>query len=238
MPAENAIVRMITALAERFQCDHCQGWWHKLCSDIHTDEFDSDDVPWFCSLCHSSSQLEQQGQLTSSQLSSILASVPPQEHKYQLGKHIFPLIKKVVPVLSDIAGKITGWLLQREQTEIIEIVEMEEESLKVVIRQYAERLNPTVPLSPSASPAYPSPLPSTSQLSSQFCGAGPPPQKIKAPPGLVLSSGEYDTEDEETEPSAWLHSTTDKSPPPTQLSGSAVHLLKHMHGLIKKWGDK
>ena len=109
--------------------------------------------------------------------------------------------------------------------QIIEIVEMEEESLKVVIRQYAERLNPTVPLSPSGSSAHPS------QLSSQFRGAGPPPQKNKAPPGLVLSGGEYDTEDEETEPSARLHSTTDKSPPPTQLSGSAVHLLKHVHGL-------
>ncbi len=51
---------------------------------------------------------------------TILASVPPQEQKQMLGERLFPLIQQTQP---DLAGKITGMLLEIDNSELLHILE-------------------------------------------------------------------------------------------------------------------
>ena len=118
---------------------------------------------WLCPGCQSgyspTKHQQGQGQLSplqtqeggcqpsSSQLSSILAAAPPQEQKDLLGTHLFPLIKKVSPEHSDMAGKITGWLLERENTEILHLIE-NENMLKVKLKEFP------LPAAPQLSPFF------------------------------------------------------------------------------------
>merc|ERR1711962_1908742 len=57
---------------------------------------------------------------------SMLAAAPPQEQKQMLGKRLFPLIHSMYP---DLAGKITGMLLEIDNSELVHMLE-HNESLK------------------------------------------------------------------------------------------------------------
>jgi polyadenylate-binding protein len=57
---------------------------------------------------------------------SMLAAAPPQEQKQMLGERIFPLIQGLYP---DLAGKITGMLLEIDNSELVHMLE-HQESLK------------------------------------------------------------------------------------------------------------
>ncbi|XP_014012970.1 polyadenylate-binding protein 4 [Salmo salar] len=54
---------------------------------------------------------------------SVLASAPPQEQKQMLGERLFPLIQAVHPSL---AGKITGMLLEIDNSELLHMLESNE----------------------------------------------------------------------------------------------------------------
>ncbi|KAG5886910.1 hypothetical protein JTB14_004198 [Gonioctena quinquepunctata] len=58
--------------------------------------------------------------------STMLASAPPQEQKQMLGERLFPLIQRMY---ADLAGKITGMLLEIDNTELLHMLE-HNESLK------------------------------------------------------------------------------------------------------------
>jgi polyadenylate-binding protein len=57
---------------------------------------------------------------------SMLAAAPPQEQKQMLGERLFPLIQRMYPELS---GKITGMLLEIDNSELLHMLE-HHESLK------------------------------------------------------------------------------------------------------------
>merc|ERR1712223_1452314 len=57
---------------------------------------------------------------------SMLAAAPPQEQKQMLGERLFPLIQRMFP---DLAGKITGMLLEIDNSELVHMLE-HNESLK------------------------------------------------------------------------------------------------------------
>ncbi|XP_055954343.1 polyadenylate-binding protein 1-like [Patella vulgata] len=57
---------------------------------------------------------------------SMLAAAPPQEKKQMLGERLFPLINPMHP---DLAGKITGMLLEIDNSELLHMLESQE-SLK------------------------------------------------------------------------------------------------------------
>jgi len=56
----------------------------------------------------------------------MLASAQPQEQKQMLGERLFPLIQNMFP---DLAGKITGMLLEIDNSELVHMLE-HQESLK------------------------------------------------------------------------------------------------------------
>merc|ERR1712226_1475883 len=57
---------------------------------------------------------------------SMLAAAPPQEQKQMLGERLFPLIQGMYP---DLAGKITGMLLEIDNSELVHMLE-DPQSLK------------------------------------------------------------------------------------------------------------
>merc|ERR1719278_1066247 len=57
---------------------------------------------------------------------SMLAAAPPQEQKQMLGERLFPLIQRMYP---DLAGKITGMLLEIDNAELVHMLE-DQNSLK------------------------------------------------------------------------------------------------------------
>ncbi len=61
--------------------------------------------------------------------SHMLASAPPQEQKQMLGERLFPLIQRMYP---DLAGKITGMLLEIDNSELLHMLESSE-SLKAKV---------------------------------------------------------------------------------------------------------
>jgi polyadenylate-binding protein len=56
----------------------------------------------------------------------MLAAAPPQEQKQMLGERLFPLIQGMYP---ELAGKITGMLLEIDNSELVHMLE-HGESLK------------------------------------------------------------------------------------------------------------
>jgi polyadenylate-binding protein len=60
-----------------------------------------------------------------------LANATPQEQKQMLGERLFPLIQQVQP---DLAGKITGMLLEIDNTELLHMLESRE-SLKAKVEE-------------------------------------------------------------------------------------------------------
>lgn len=59
----------------------------------------------------------------------MLAAAPPQEQKQMLGERLFPLIANMH---SDLAGKITGMLLEIDNAELLHMLESHE-SLKAKV---------------------------------------------------------------------------------------------------------
>jgi len=57
---------------------------------------------------------------------SMLAAAPPQEQKQMLGERLFPLIQRMYP---DLAGKITGMLLEIDNSDLVHMLE-DQTSLK------------------------------------------------------------------------------------------------------------
>ncbi|XP_052234996.1 polyadenylate-binding protein 4-like isoform X2 [Dreissena polymorpha] len=62
---------------------------------------------------------------------SMLAAAPPQEQKQMLGERLFPLIARMHP---DLAGKITGMLLEIDNSELLHMLESTE-SLKAKVEE-------------------------------------------------------------------------------------------------------
>lgn len=62
---------------------------------------------------------------------SMLAAAPPQEQKQMLGERLFPLIQRMHP---DLAGKITGMLLEIDNSELLHMLESAE-SLKAKVEE-------------------------------------------------------------------------------------------------------
>jgi len=60
---------------------------------------------------------------------SMLAAAPPQEQKQMLGERLFPMIQRMYP---DLAGKITGMLLEIDNSELLHMLE-HNESLKAKV---------------------------------------------------------------------------------------------------------
>lgn len=60
---------------------------------------------------------------------SMLAAAPPQEQKQMLGERLFPLIQHLHPHLT---GKITGMLLEIDNSELLHMLE-HKESLKAKV---------------------------------------------------------------------------------------------------------
>lgn len=54
---------------------------------------------------------------------TMLATAPPQEQKQMLGERLFPLISQMFP---DLAGKITGMLLEIDNSELLHMLESQE----------------------------------------------------------------------------------------------------------------
>merc|ERR1719195_683521 len=63
--------------------------------------------------------------------SSMLAAAPPQEQKQMLGERLFPLIQRMYP---DLAGKITGMLLEIDNAELLHMLE-DHNSLKSKVEE-------------------------------------------------------------------------------------------------------
>jgi len=63
--------------------------------------------------------------------STMLAAAPPQEQKQMLGERLFPLIQRMYP---DLAGKITGMLLEIDNSELLHMLE-HHESLKAKVEE-------------------------------------------------------------------------------------------------------
>ena len=61
--------------------------------------------------------------------SSMLAAAPPQEQKQMLGERLFPLIQQMH---TELAGKITGMLLEIDNSELLHMLESRE-SLKAKV---------------------------------------------------------------------------------------------------------
>merc|ERR1712078_129116 len=54
---------------------------------------------------------------------SMLAQAPPSEQKQMLGERLFPLIQSMFP---ELAGKITGMLLEIDNSELVHMLEHKE----------------------------------------------------------------------------------------------------------------
>lgn len=60
------------------------------------------------------------GSLTMASLASALASATPENQHIMLGEHLFPLVKRLE---QEHAGKVTGMLLEMDQTEVLHLIE-------------------------------------------------------------------------------------------------------------------
>jgi polyadenylate-binding protein len=60
---------------------------------------------------------------------SMLAAAPPQEQKQMLGERLFPLIQRMYP---ELAGKITGMLLEIDNSELLHMLEHHESLMSKV----------------------------------------------------------------------------------------------------------
>ncbi|KAK8940167.1 Polyadenylate-binding protein 2 [Platanthera guangdongensis] len=64
-----------------------------------------------------------------STLASALASAPPEQQRMMLGEQLYPLVEKIE---QDQVGKVTGMLLEMDQTEVLHLIESPDALLKKV----------------------------------------------------------------------------------------------------------
>ncbi|XP_053381793.1 polyadenylate-binding protein 1A-like [Mercenaria mercenaria] len=69
-------------------------------------------------------------------IASMLAAAPPQKQKQTLGERLFPLIQRLYP---DLAGKITGMLLETDNSDLLHMLESTE-SLKTKVDEAVDIL--------------------------------------------------------------------------------------------------
>ncbi|CAI9778000.1 unnamed protein product [Fraxinus pennsylvanica] len=67
-----------------------------------------------------SSSIQPSGPVSSSTLASALASASPENQQMMLGEHLYPLVELVE---RNHAGKVTGMLLEMDQTEVLHLIE-------------------------------------------------------------------------------------------------------------------
>jgi polyadenylate-binding protein len=84
--------------------------------------------------------------LPTSALASALASAPPEQQRAMLGEQLYPLVDQLE---HDYAGKVTGMLLEMDQTEVLHLIESPD-ALKAKVHEAMEVLRiaqavPTVP---------------------------------------------------------------------------------------------
>lgn len=72
-----------------------------------------------------------------SALASALASAPTEQHRVMLGEQLYPLVDQIE---HDHAGKVTGMLLEMDQTEVLHLLESPE-ALKAKVREALEVLH-------------------------------------------------------------------------------------------------
>lgn len=65
---------------------------------------------------------------------SMLAAAAPQDQKQMLGERLFPLIQRMYP---ELAGKITGMLLEIDNSELLHMLEHHESLKAKVISRYS-----------------------------------------------------------------------------------------------------
>lgn len=70
-------------------------------------------------------------------LASALANAPPEQHKIMLGETLFPLVNEME---NQHAGKVTGMLLEMDETEVLHLLESPE-ALKTKVAEAVEVLN-------------------------------------------------------------------------------------------------
>ena len=68
---------------------------------------------------------------------SMLAQAPPSEQKQMLGERLFPLIQGLFP---DLAGKITGMLLEIDNSDLVHMLE-DKTSLSAKVEEAVAVLN-------------------------------------------------------------------------------------------------
>ncbi|KAI5070097.1 hypothetical protein GOP47_0014440 [Adiantum capillus-veneris] len=78
-------------------------------------------------------------------LASALASAPLEQHRVMLGEQLYPLVDQIE---HDHAGKVTGMLLEMDQTEVLHLLESPE-ALKAKVREAMEVLQHAQPALPT-----------------------------------------------------------------------------------------
>jgi len=63
------------------------------------------------------------GQEGSGLTTAMLAAAPPEQQKQMLGERLFPLVQRLQP---ELAGKITGMLLEMDNSELLLLLESPE----------------------------------------------------------------------------------------------------------------
>jgi len=63
------------------------------------------------------------GQQGSQLTTAMLAAAPPEQQKQMLGERLFPLVQQLQP---ELAGKITGMLLEMDNSELLLLLESSE----------------------------------------------------------------------------------------------------------------
>lgn len=64
-------------------------------------------------------------------MATLLANAPPQDQKQILGERLFPLIERMY---AQLAGKITGMLLEIENSELLHMIE-DQTALKAKVEE-------------------------------------------------------------------------------------------------------
>ncbi|KAL5724265.1 Polyadenylate-binding protein 1A [Ranunculus cassubicifolius] len=81
-------------------------------------------------------------------LSSMLAAAPPDQQKQILGERIYPLVQKIKP---DLTAKITGMLLEMDNSELLLLLESPE-SMAAKVDEAVQVLKRSKPSSTNKAP--------------------------------------------------------------------------------------
>ncbi|CAH2053315.1 unnamed protein product [Thlaspi arvense] len=74
-------------------------------------------------------------------LTKMLGKIPPEAHRSLLGENLYPLVEKHQPLM---VAKITGMLLELDQTECLRLIESPE-ALKLAVEEAVKVLEDWIP---------------------------------------------------------------------------------------------